>query len=179
MEQTHAIVNNSAPRCPYCHEAVTIDSSKTACESCMAWHHKDCWAEHGACSACGREQSDPPETHSSPNHPAQERIQICQRRDCSEAAQSHLKVRRYQKLCLSHATEKADKSASESTLFTIAASFFLLFLIVGIGSSFDRLDEFAPITLSAIVVVVLFGLANVSNNRVNLKKLKKAKDMEK
>lgn len=43
------------PRCPYCHEGVAPDQGKQACDACMAWHHSECWAEHGGCSACGSE----------------------------------------------------------------------------------------------------------------------------
>ena len=39
-------------RCPYCHESVRPETSKLACDSCMAWHHQECWQEHGKCSVC-------------------------------------------------------------------------------------------------------------------------------
>lgn len=45
------------PRCPYCRDAVAPGARKTACDACMAWHHTDCWSEHGACSACGAVQA--------------------------------------------------------------------------------------------------------------------------
>lgn len=41
------------PRCPYCHDGVDPDDTKTACDGCMSWHHAPCWREHGACAACG------------------------------------------------------------------------------------------------------------------------------
>jgi hypothetical protein len=50
-------VEVEGPRCPYCHESIGADDGKTACEACMAWHHRGCWQEHGACSACGRTAS--------------------------------------------------------------------------------------------------------------------------
>jgi len=40
-------------RCPFCHDAVSPEQDKTACDACMAWHHKECWSNHGGCSACG------------------------------------------------------------------------------------------------------------------------------
>ncbi len=42
--------------CPYCHETVRMADDKTACEQCAAWHHRECWSEHGACSACGHQR---------------------------------------------------------------------------------------------------------------------------
>lgn len=39
-------------RCPYCHEHVRPQDVKVGCEGCMAWHHRDCLAEHGRCAAC-------------------------------------------------------------------------------------------------------------------------------
>lgn len=46
-------------RCPYCHDPVTPADAKRSCEACMAWHHRACWVEHGACSACGEAQREP------------------------------------------------------------------------------------------------------------------------
>ena len=40
------------PPCPYCHGPVEPSQIKAACDACMAWHHKECWEEHGACSTC-------------------------------------------------------------------------------------------------------------------------------
>jgi len=42
-------------RCPFCHAPVRpgADEPKRSCGACMAWHHAECWAEHGGCAACG------------------------------------------------------------------------------------------------------------------------------
>ncbi|HBP20397.1 MAG TPA: hypothetical protein DEA08_21720 [Planctomycetes bacterium] len=40
------------PPCPYCHGPVEPRAIKAACDGCMAWHHKECWDEHGTCAAC-------------------------------------------------------------------------------------------------------------------------------
>ena len=40
------------PRCPYCHDPIEASARKTGCETCMAWHHRECWEEHAGCSAC-------------------------------------------------------------------------------------------------------------------------------
>lgn len=53
MNQANAQVEVQRDRCPFCHDAVRPEQDKTACDACMAWHHKDCWADHGGCSACG------------------------------------------------------------------------------------------------------------------------------
>ncbi|MDF1667040.1 MAG: hypothetical protein P1V97_35180, partial [Planctomycetota bacterium] len=52
MEQSRTITNHSKPRCPYCHDPITADSLKAACYACMAWHHEECWQDHGKCSSC-------------------------------------------------------------------------------------------------------------------------------
>jgi hypothetical protein len=46
------------PPCPYCHGPVGPDDIKAACDSCMAWHHRECWEGHGSCAACAF--GDPP-----------------------------------------------------------------------------------------------------------------------
>lgn len=43
----------SHPRCPFCHDPVAPSMEKTACHACMAWHHAECWGEHGGCATCG------------------------------------------------------------------------------------------------------------------------------
>ena len=45
------------PRCPFCHDAVAPEDEKAACAACMAWHHRECWAEAGACGACSSPRS--------------------------------------------------------------------------------------------------------------------------
>lgn len=53
MEREGARIKIDRPRCPFCHEAVGSEDAKRGCEECMAWHHAECWAEHGRCAACG------------------------------------------------------------------------------------------------------------------------------
>jgi len=48
------------PRCPYCHGDLDPGQAKHGCEACLAWHHRECWDEHGACSACGAREADAP-----------------------------------------------------------------------------------------------------------------------
>jgi len=58
MERHDVSVKHS--RCPYCHDEVLPASEKTACDACMGWSHSACWAEHGACAACGHQQVNAP-----------------------------------------------------------------------------------------------------------------------
>jgi hypothetical protein len=44
------------PTCPYCRGPVGVEARKAACDACLAWHHRECWREHGACTACGSER---------------------------------------------------------------------------------------------------------------------------
>lgn len=52
------VVKALHPPCPYCHGPVEPRQIKAACDGCMAWHHRECWEEHGACAACAF--PDPP-----------------------------------------------------------------------------------------------------------------------
>ncbi len=53
---THHHVQVQRDRCPYCHDPVAPSQDKLSCDGCMAWHHEECWLEHGSCSACGVER---------------------------------------------------------------------------------------------------------------------------
>ncbi|MCA8925464.1 MAG: hypothetical protein KDD82_26890 [Planctomycetes bacterium] len=53
MSEQQRLVSVDRPRCPYCHEDLEQGQVKAGCSECMAWHHAECWQEHGACSACG------------------------------------------------------------------------------------------------------------------------------
>lgn len=39
-------------RCPYCHEVCEATDDACACVSCLARHHRACWAEAGGCASC-------------------------------------------------------------------------------------------------------------------------------
>lgn len=84
MTQEITQVEVQRDRCPFCHDAVSPDQAKTACDACMAWHHKDCWADHGGCSACGEGAStavkpSPKESPAPQQEGAQEAVQAPQR----------------------------------------------------------------------------------------------------
>jgi hypothetical protein len=54
-------VHVELPRCPWCHDAVRGGQEKRGCSACMAWHHEECFEEHGACAACGKaDEASPP-----------------------------------------------------------------------------------------------------------------------
>ncbi|MGD9726293.1 MAG: RING finger protein [Nitrospira sp.] len=44
--------NFSLQRCPYCHDSIRSGEDNTPCHVCFAWHHEECWKEHGGCSPC-------------------------------------------------------------------------------------------------------------------------------
>jgi len=52
VERPREQIRLERERCPFCREAVRPDEAKTACDACMAWHHTECWGEHGGCAAC-------------------------------------------------------------------------------------------------------------------------------
>ena len=124
MEQSVNIVNNSLPRCPYCHESVEISSSKTACESCMAWHHKECWQEHGGCSACGL-RTNTNSTHSQVERTIEVR-EACSYLACQEPVQVRLTAHSYRVRCLTHAL----KFSREKIQYQKKVMFFFLFLLI-------------------------------------------------
>lgn len=122
MEQTHTIVNNSAPRCPYCHETVDVQSTKLACLDCMAWHHRECWDEHGKCSSCGSKiEDDPILSHSNqgpktavetPNQSSPNlQSQTCSHKNCQSHRQTPVRVKAYKEFCTEHATLRAQHQA--------------------------------------------------------------------
>jgi hypothetical protein len=53
-EQQPVRVSVDHPLCPFCKDAVRSGDPKVACDSCMGWHHAECWGEGGdRCSSCG------------------------------------------------------------------------------------------------------------------------------
>lgn len=53
--EVQARVQVERPRCPYCHDPVAPGGDEAhGCGGCLAWQHRACWEEHGACGACGR-----------------------------------------------------------------------------------------------------------------------------
>lgn len=47
-------VERSPTRCPFCHQSLAPEGEEwIACAQCLGRHHTACWAEGGACAACG------------------------------------------------------------------------------------------------------------------------------
>lgn len=47
-------VERSPTRCPFCHQSIAPEGEEwIACAQCLGRHHTACWAEGGACAACG------------------------------------------------------------------------------------------------------------------------------
>ena len=53
MTERQREISVDRPRCPFCRDDLLAEQEKTGCSVCMAWHHAECWQEHGACCACG------------------------------------------------------------------------------------------------------------------------------
>lgn len=112
MSTAHRVVNHSILRCPYCHDVVTIQSSKKACEQCMAWHHKECWNETGRCSTCqfgdSHSPSNPPsrmvlQTKASVrSFEAEGQRKICHTAGCNHPALNTQRAHKYSNLCSTH-----------------------------------------------------------------------------
>jgi len=57
-EERVSSVRVQRERCPFCHDDIAANPDRTACPHCTAWHHSDCWSDHGGCSACGAGATD-------------------------------------------------------------------------------------------------------------------------
>ena len=53
MPDTRVKLKINRPRCPYCHDDIKPGGDNQACHECLAWHHSECWTQHGACVGCG------------------------------------------------------------------------------------------------------------------------------
>ena len=172
MEQTVSIVNNSSPRCPYCHESVEISSSKTACESCMAWHHKECWQEHGGCSACGTgvtEQSS--EIHEVTETAARS---TCVHGNCEELVQTRSSAHGYRLRCMNHAVKYGqDKVRSQELALLVLIVPTLLSFLGCLALLFIGNDSENPfVVYPALCVVTMVIVYNArEGHRKRLKSL--------
>src|SRR5436190_10936352 len=48
----HVARSGGPGRCAWCHDDVRIED-RSACASCLAVHHPDCWRRDQHCAACG------------------------------------------------------------------------------------------------------------------------------
>ncbi|MDF1665997.1 MAG: hypothetical protein P1V97_29845, partial [Planctomycetota bacterium] len=169
VERNQGMVNSTAPRCPYCHDSVTVHSTKQACEACMAWHHKECWQEHGGCSACGfkskastssmagnrRSAGGSERTASATKSPI---TTTCDHRDCDNRTQSVVAVPAYKKRCMVHAQEFGRAKVRNYNRL-IAFFAFLTFIVVFASLIPGPLNDDV---IGVLVFELFYGLVFVS-----------------
>jgi hypothetical protein len=68
VQQVAAKVHVRHPRCPFCHDRLSPDAPRLACNACGAWHHRGCWAEGGCCAACQSDETGLPRPPSPGEH---------------------------------------------------------------------------------------------------------------
>lgn len=162
-ELRSTIKNNSSIRCPYCHDAVTGSQSKTACDSCMAWHHKECWQELQRCGTCGLTNS----IHHAPNptrtHYHSSRPGSCAYSTCDEPRHEGERGQVHSRYCLKHRFRKARDNAELSN--ALCGLFIALFFVLFVAASwamgeplmtFRNLLLFSFPGLTLLVLVSLF-----------------------
>lgn len=153
MEKTTPILNHSSPKCPYCHDAVTADSLKTACESCMAWHHRDCWEEHGACSTCHQVRD---RDRASGSNSERGGRKVCDQAGCTEFAVNREEMGALAKLCTDHGVSRAKRSETLMLGLTLAAFFYgLIYLMMAFGEG--EIDSGVPMAIACGVVASIWG----------------------
>ncbi|MDF1660706.1 MAG: hypothetical protein P1V97_02985 [Planctomycetota bacterium] len=168
MKTAQKVINHSQPRCPYCHDAVTVQSSKQACEHCMAWHHKECWSEMGKCASCQFEsQKDPlahrPKAFSKPILRSQPQAvmdmrKICTTPACSLAALNTVKAGEFSQHCQYHALlswrEKRLHFTHLAALCGIVAFCFFFLGLASNGHSDFHYSIAGACTVGGIVLVL-------------------------
>lgn len=168
MEKTTPIVNHSSPKCPYCHDSVTADSVKTACESCMAWHHLDCWQEHGACSTCQHVRDD--ERPSLASSEGRER-KVCDQAGCTELAVNKKDMGALGKLCMSHGVIRAKRSENIMLALTLGALFYtLIYLMMALGDG--QIESGLPMAIGCSLLGIFWGMIFLWQRRFHRKHLK-------
>lgn len=171
MERIQTITNKSAPRCPYCHETVGASATKTGCEECMAWHHKECWTEHGGCSACGFQSRERPHvtvpvpmstrelragapTVASTLNNESERS--CADSVCNNQTQDLVEAYVYKRLCLAHAQKLCEsKLRRQNLIISISGIGLVLSAIASVQTPGRNGEIFAiPLFISLFFLAV-------------------------
>lgn len=163
--------------CPFCREAVGPGEDKTACDGCMAWHHAECWREHGACSACGGQRA----------------LQAglagggCAWPGCGEARSGidlrrqaaipgrdggRKEFRRLEDLCRGHAAECLSRLGRQQ-LFAIGVSALVTAVMcVFLASQTSRSSsDFSLAVGAAVLLCLIYGVLVVVQRRSNSKAL--------
>ncbi|MDF1663901.1 MAG: hypothetical protein P1V97_19175 [Planctomycetota bacterium] len=168
MEKTAQIVNHSSPKCPYCHDSVTAESEKTACESCMAWHHLDCWREHGACSTCQHVRADERETQLGS---AVSGRKVCSEAGCTEFALNKKDMGVLATLCMTHGVSRAQRSEAMMLALTLSAVIgSLMYFMMSIGDL--KLESGVFMAVACAVVGSIWGSILLWQRKFHRKHLK-------
>lgn len=118
MKEDPKIVARALSKCPFCHDSISPSSEKTGCESCMAWHHLECWDSHGACSACGHKRT-PSQRLSSHSAPVQN-TGDCDIEDCQTPSLGAREADYCSILCVDHAQQQLKKNRRAGNVFFLA-----------------------------------------------------------
>jgi hypothetical protein len=111
------VKNRVEIHCPYCHDMVRMEPEKTACETCMAWHHRGCWDIHGGCSSCGFKRKE-----QSPLKQAGLTQKVCQKVGCKERPLDSVEYgARSARFCDAHAREMGASQKKVSGFISLAA----------------------------------------------------------
>ena len=146
MEQTQTVINHSSLKCPYCHDSIQGDLRKKGCQDCLAWHHLDCWNEHGRCASCQAE--DQTDEHSQPI--AGNSGPVCLHEGCSESALNSKKAIRFSGFCATHGLADLEVRDQFAKWLMIVLTFLGAFcLYAGVSNSDGEL---------AIGTVLVFGV---------------------
>lgn len=146
MEHTQPIVNHSSLKCPFCHDSIQGDLRKKGCQECLAWHHLDCWNEHGRCASCQTEDQVDEHSQLIDRNPAP----LCQWDDCSERALNSKQAIRFSGFCATHGLmdlEMRDRLAKWVMIVVTFLSAFSFYM--GVSNSDGEL---------AIGTVLVFGV---------------------
>lgn len=128
MKVAWKVVNHSYARCPFCHEAVTVEAEKIACDQCMAWHHKECWGELGRCGSCRFEVSEQPPHRQSSEDPQLRRQDnqsfraICTKYDCQKDALNSVLAGNFGTLCEEHSLAAWKSQRAMFSIFAVVTA---------------------------------------------------------
>ncbi|MDF1666000.1 MAG: hypothetical protein P1V97_29860 [Planctomycetota bacterium] len=163
MKEEPKIVARALAKCPYCHDTISPRVEKTGCESCMAWHHLECWDSHGACSACGYKRT-PSQRLANPTTLAMN-TGDCDVEDCRERSLGSQEADYCAILCADHALEQLKKNRRAGNVFFMA---ILALLGLAINESWDGDNAVAVLgmgfgILGFATVFMVFGFQKIKS----------------
>jgi len=152
MKEEPKIVAKATLKCPFCHDQVSPSASKTGCESCMAWHHQECWDSHGACSACGFQRTDSQRKRSQTISKAANGS--CENESCVKSALGRSEFDYCSVWCEDHALKQLKKNRRAGNVFFVAS---LALLGYASYESWDHESRGAILTMGVALLVFATG----------------------